>query len=49
MFCKILPNVIKEAKRMYYNKKNIKPLGVSLRSYVENNINSSCTRANDRQ
>ena len=42
--CKILSNVIKEAKWMCYNKKNlkssnkVKPVGISLRSYVENNI-----------
>jgi uncharacterized protein (UPF0335 family) len=42
--CKILSDVIKEAKRMYYNKKilnqviKVKPLGISLRHYLESNI-----------
>ena len=44
VYCKILSNVIKEAKRIYYDKKfknqaiNIKPLWISLRSYLVNNI-----------
>ena len=41
VYCKILSNVIMEAKRIYYDQKksknqaiNVKPLGISLRSYL---------------
>ena len=40
VYCTILSNVIKEAKRIYNDKKiqnlaiNVKPLGISLKSYL---------------
>jgi hypothetical protein len=44
VYCKILSNVIKEIERIYYNNKfgnqtiNLKPIGISLRSCLVNNI-----------